>query len=91
MAMEVWVHEPYEVMSRNPEAQELHDCSHSFAADVRERALRTCERQVAELIAAAPEADAAGLERLGLSVERFARNGKSGPKLVIKIQQGGKK
>lgn len=71
-ALEVWVVEPYRMISRSSQAQELYELGYSFAADLRVKAVQQFEQQLAEAIRSCPELNKPALAKLGLSVDSIA-------------------
>lgn len=71
--LRVWVIEPYELVHRSPEAEELYESTHSFTADLRERILSEMEKQLVEVMREAPVLDAAYLKSRKLTVKEMAR------------------
>ena len=64
---ETWVIEPYQLISKSPEARELFVSSYSFAADLMQRGVDMYESLMMEAIESTPEVDPAALKRVGLS------------------------
>lgn len=71
--LKTWVVEPYQLISRSPEAEELHAIGFSFAADLREQMTETFERQLREVMEASPEVDGNWLRKQDLDVGLIAR------------------
>ena len=71
--MEPWVVEPYKVIARSPEAEELYELAYSFASDIKDQATALYEGQLAEVIGSSPEVDPDKLRERELSVELVAR------------------
>lgn len=71
--LRVWVIEPYEMVARSPEAEELYESTHSFTADLRERILSEMEAQLVDVMREAPVLDAAYLKGRQLTVKEMAQ------------------
>ena len=71
--LQVWVIEPYELVHRSPEAEELYESTHAFTADLRDRILSEMEQQLVDVMQEAPVLDAAYLKSRKLTVEEVAR------------------
>jgi len=70
--LRTWVIDPYELVHRNPDAQDLYECTLSFAREVRERLTVLFIGQLEEVLATSPEVDVAALEARGFDAKMIA-------------------
>lgn len=85
--LKTWVVEPYQLISRSPEAAELHEIAFSFAADLREQMTESFEGQLTAVMQDSPEVDEPRLRGMDLDVAVVARlMARSSPELKRSVK-----
>lgn len=67
-----WVTEPYKLVSRSPEANELHEIGFSFGEDLRKQMSSRFEKQLLEILKNSPEVNADSLAVAGTDIKSIA-------------------